>query len=243
MRGPLKKFHMAPCRTSFPVPTLGYACTGHPAARQLKHRRKITRLPCNQIDEEPKITPIKKAAHRGFGCTPRVAGNRGELTTRNTVSPHVGCGGTHKASLGDVGNGSRVEARQGAIRIFSGNPIVFRSAPQPAIPASPDARSREPSSRTITAGTPAFSRSETLQDRASGVRGGHCVRTIRPTRRSTPDVQPETGKRSAGLGNTAERRLNSVGAPSLGSRATKSTKSQKSRGRPKAASRRTSPEL
>jgi hypothetical protein len=35
----------------------------------------------------------------------------------------------------------------------------------------------------------------------------HCVRTTRPTRCSTPDVQPETGKRSAGSGDAAERRL------------------------------------
>jgi hypothetical protein len=34
---------------------------------------------------------------------------------------------------GDVGNGSRMEARQGAMRIFFRNPIVFRSASQPAI--------------------------------------------------------------------------------------------------------------
>jgi hypothetical protein len=34
---------------------------------------------------------------------------------------------------GDVGNGSRMEARQGAIRIFFGNPGVLRSAPHPAI--------------------------------------------------------------------------------------------------------------
>jgi hypothetical protein len=33
----------------------------------------------------------------------------------------------------------------------------------------------------------------------------HCVRTIRATRRSTPDVQPETGKRSTGFGIAAER--------------------------------------
>jgi hypothetical protein len=41
----------------------------------------------------------------------------------------------------------------------------------------------------------------------------HCVRAIRPTRRSTPDIQPETGKRSTGFGNPAERRLDSAGAP------------------------------
>jgi hypothetical protein len=39
----------------------------------------------------------------------------------------------------------------------------------------------------------------------------HCVRTIRPTRRSTPDIQPETGKRSTGFADAAERRLNRGG--------------------------------
>jgi hypothetical protein len=53
----------------------------------------------------------------------------------------------------------------------------------------------------------------------------HCVRTIRPTRRSTPDVQPETGKRRTGFGIAAEHRLNRVGALSLGSPASRSTKS------------------
>jgi hypothetical protein len=50
----------------------------------------------------------------------------------------------------------------------------------------------------------------------------HCVRTIRPTRRSTPDIQPETGKRSTCYGNAAGRGLNSVVAPSPGSPATQS---------------------
>ena len=40
------------------------------------------------------------SVHRGFGCTPRTAANRVRVTTRNTVSPHVGRGGAHKASLG-----------------------------------------------------------------------------------------------------------------------------------------------
>ena len=44
----------------------------------------------------------------------------------------------------------------------------------------------------------------------------HCVRTIRPTPRSTLDVQPETGKCSAGFGNTAGRRPKRVGASSRG---------------------------
>jgi hypothetical protein len=42
------------------------------------------------------------------------------------------------------------------------------------------------------------------------------------------DVQPETGKCFAGFGNAAERRLNGAGAPSRGSPATRSVKSQKS---------------
>ena len=77
----------------------------------------------------------------------------GELTTRNhrvpTRRPSRGAPGFS----GDVGNGRRMEARQGAIRVFSGNCIVFRSTPQPTIPASPDARSRGPSPRATAAGT------------------------------------------------------------------------------------------
>jgi hypothetical protein len=37
-----------------PVPTLGFACGRHPAARRLEQRRStITRLACNQTGEEP----------------------------------------------------------------------------------------------------------------------------------------------------------------------------------------------
>ncbi|HYR08223.1 MAG TPA: hypothetical protein VEQ60_10660, partial [Longimicrobium sp.] len=41
---------------------------------------------------------------------------------------------------------------------------------------------------------------------------------------STPDVQPETGKRSGRFGDAAERRLDSIGAPSLGLPAIRSKK-------------------
>jgi hypothetical protein len=37
-------------------------------------------------------------------------------------------------------------------------------------------------------------------------------------------VQPETRRRSTGYGNAAGRELNSIGVPSLGSSATRSTK-------------------
>jgi hypothetical protein len=51
--------------------------------------------------------------------------------------------------------------------------MVFRSAPHPTIPASPDARSREPGPLARPQRERAgLSRCETLQDRASGVRGG-----------------------------------------------------------------------
>jgi hypothetical protein len=47
------------------------------------------------------------------------------------------------------------------------------SAPRPTIPASPDAQSREPSPRARPcANAPALSRTQTSQDRASGLRGG-----------------------------------------------------------------------
>jgi hypothetical protein len=54
----------------------------------------------------------------------------------------------------------------------------------------------------------------------------HCVSTIHPTRRSTPDVQPETRKCLARLRGGRRTRLNSVGARLLGSPATKSAKNQ-----------------
>jgi hypothetical protein len=148
---------------------------------------------------------------------------------------------------GDVGNGRRMEARQRAMRIFSDAPWSSgRSAA--CHPASPDARSREPSPRMTAAGTRRISRAPRVFKIAHQVfvaagsralsagivrrlmmrmrmstRGllkkilmaPHCVRTIRPTRRSTPDVQPETGKRSTCFGIAAERRLNRVGVPSL----------------------------
>ena len=56
--GPPQKMRMAPCRTSSPVPTLGFACTGPPAARWLKHRRTIIPLPCNQIGGEPFLNTL-----------------------------------------------------------------------------------------------------------------------------------------------------------------------------------------
>jgi hypothetical protein len=83
--------------------------------------------------------------------------------------------------LGDVGNGRRMEARQGAIRIFSGTPFPPQR-PAAHHSASPDAQSGEPSPRANPCGNaPAFSRAQASPDRASGVRGGRlrcaCGRT------------------------------------------------------------------
>jgi hypothetical protein len=98
---------------------------------------------------------------RGFGCTPRIAGNSGELATCNTVSRASAVAGRRKLPL-------RRRERQpdgstaGGHPHFFGNPSVLQSAPRPAIPALPDARSCKPSLRTIGAGTRQTSRAPRL---------------------------------------------------------------------------------
>jgi hypothetical protein len=61
----------------------------------------------------------------------RASPNPRELTTRDTVSSHTAVG-VAQGFPGDVGNGTRTEARQGAMRNFFGNPIASGVAPQPA---------------------------------------------------------------------------------------------------------------
>jgi hypothetical protein len=58
-----------------------------------------------------------------IGCTPRIGGNRGEFTTRETGVPYTGRRGAREASLQTSGTGGRMEARQKAMRIFSGTPL------------------------------------------------------------------------------------------------------------------------
>src|SRR5687768_3758653 len=55
----------------------------------------------------------------------------GDLTTRDTVSRTSVVAGA-RSFTGDAGNGSRMDARQWAIRILR-EPLVFQSAPQSAI--------------------------------------------------------------------------------------------------------------
>jgi hypothetical protein len=204
-------------------------------------------------------SPRKTNIHRRFivesGCTPRIAGIRGELTTGNTVSRTSALAGRAKLPW-------RRRERQpdgsaaGGHPHFFGNPRVLRSAPQPAIrlhlmrdPVSPPLARPERERAGLLArrhfersrircswrpGTARFRRASSQADDGTSVRdplkkiamAPHCVRTLRATRRSTPDVQPETGKRSTGFGIAAERGPNRVGAPSPGSPATKSTKNR-----------------
>jgi hypothetical protein len=72
MRGCLKKILMAPCRTSYLVPTLGFACSGCPAGLQLNSvGAPFTRLACNQIHEEPylRYSPERSARSAATRCT------------------------------------------------------------------------------------------------------------------------------------------------------------------------------
>jgi hypothetical protein len=120
------------------------------------------------------------SGHRGFRCTPRMAGGGGGFTKRDTVSC-ASAGRGAPGFPGDVGNGRRMEARQRAIRVFSGTPFPPERPPAHHS-ASPDAQSGKPSSRANPAGTPpAFSRAQASPNRASGVRGGRlqcaCGRT------------------------------------------------------------------
>jgi hypothetical protein len=84
-----------------------------------------------------------------------------------------------------VGDGRRMKARQGAIRIFFGNPMVLHGAPQAAIRLHPmrDLVNRATSRpRRERAG---ISGAEILKDRAAGVRGGwvRCACDRHPPRR------------------------------------------------------------
>jgi hypothetical protein len=65
------------------------------------------------------------------GCTPPIRCWRAHHTP-NTCPARPPWRGAQSFAR-DVGNGRRMEARQGAIRVFFGTPIVCRSAPQPAI--------------------------------------------------------------------------------------------------------------
>jgi hypothetical protein len=143
-----------------------------------------------------------------------------------------------------VVNGRGMEARQGAIRVFSGSTQVSGAPLRPAIRLYP---MRDPVNRPISrsqrerAGRLAdrqFARSRIRCSRRPGpacfrqappgrmmegwilskknVMAPHCASTTRPTRRSTPVVQPETRKRPTGSGDAAGQGRKSTEAPSPG---------------------------
>jgi hypothetical protein len=95
---------------------------------------------------------LEKEVQRGSGCTSRIAGTVAS-SPRAPPFPARRPWRVARHFPADVGNGRGMEARQGAVRIFFRNPVVLRGAPQPIIPASPDARSREPPPCTTAAGT------------------------------------------------------------------------------------------
>jgi hypothetical protein len=88
----------------------------------------------------------QKEVHRGFRCTPRMAGSGGGFTMRDTVScTSAGAGRTglpwgrrERQADGKPGRGSSA---------FFLKHLSRRSPPRLTIPASSDARSREPSPR------------------------------------------------------------------------------------------------
>ena len=115
------------------------------------------------------VTEKSKTVHRGSGCTPRTAGNRGELTTRTTVSPHVGRRGAHQTSLGMSGTAAGWKRGRGPSAFFQRTPSSSGALSNPPFRLH---LMRDPVSRPLARPRRALSRSETLQDRESGVRGG-----------------------------------------------------------------------
>jgi hypothetical protein len=93
--------------------------------------------------------------HRGFPCTPRMAGSGGG-SPRATTFPARPQGLNAPGFPGDVGNGRRMEVRQEAIRDFSGNPFpaaalhsppsgIIRCAIPRTLPSHEPLRERLPS--------------------------------------------------------------------------------------------------
>jgi hypothetical protein len=125
-----------------------------------------------QEKSQPQGTEYCFPVHRGSGCTPRITGNRGELTTRNTVSRTSAVAGRTRLPWGRRERRPDGSAAGGHENFFQA-PHRLSERPATCHPASPDARSREPSPCSDRSGNArAVSHSEGLQDRASGVRGG-----------------------------------------------------------------------
>src|SRR5688500_426228 len=114
-------------------------------------------------------TIAEKEVHREISLHATHGGNRWRFTMRDTVSCTSAGAGAHRASLGTSGTAGGWKPGRGPSAFFLEH-LSRRSAPRPAIPASPDARSRKPPlARTLCGKRPAFSRARASPDRASGV--------------------------------------------------------------------------
>jgi hypothetical protein len=158
------------------------------------HRRDCPRVSPSKgsspaPQSQPRAPQIQGAKKTGF-----IADSVGRHAEREAVAgspcatpcPARRPGRSAPGFPGGVGNGSRMEARQGAIRVFSGNTFPAAAPRSPPFRLRP---MRDPANRPLartSAGTPpAFSPAQASQDRASGVRGGRlrCAygRTSAPT--------------------------------------------------------------
>ena len=99
------------------------------------HRRPVRRGGSGVAVDGTRPAPRPLTAKRllsgssWIGSTPRIAGNRREFTTRNTVSPHVCRGGAHHASLGASGTAAGWKRGRGPSAFFQGTPS-FSGAPR-----------------------------------------------------------------------------------------------------------------
>jgi hypothetical protein len=128
----------------------------------------------------------RKKVHRGFRCTPRMAGSGGGFTMRETVS-------CTSAGAGCTGLPWGRRERQADGSPAAGHPHFFWNTFPAAAPRGPPFRlhpMRDPANRPLagtSSGTPpAFSRVQASPDRASGIRGGRlrsaCGRRSAPGR-------------------------------------------------------------
>jgi hypothetical protein len=113
----------------------------------------------------------EKEVLRGFGCRPRIGGNRAEFTERHHRFPVRLPWWVARIFCGYVGNGRRIKVGRGPCDFFRKH-LCRRSSPHPAIRLhlKRDPVNRPPGSTSRERA--GLSRSLALQDRASGVRGG-----------------------------------------------------------------------
>jgi hypothetical protein len=122
-----------------------------------------------------------------------MAGSGGGLTMRDTVSCTSAGAGRTELPWGRRERQADGSPAEGHPRFFW-NTFPAAAPPQPTIPASSDARSREPSPRATSSGTPpAFSRAQASPDRASGGRGGGSGSLAAGGRRRAGDEDGGTG--------------------------------------------------